>query len=56
MHYTFGHLGMVGFKQLSKENLFHGLDFQNLNNLPLYTSCFQRNNTQTSSQSKEAQE
>lgn len=56
MHCTFGHIGMVGFKQLYKENLFHGLDFKNLNNLPFYTSCLQRNYTQPSSQSKETQE
>ncbi len=45
MHCTFGQLEIVGFKQLYKENLFHGLDFKNLNNLPLYISCVQRNNT-----------
>lgn len=30
MNCTFGQLEMVGFKQLYKENLFHGLDFKNL--------------------------
>jgi hypothetical protein len=56
MHCTFGHLEIVGFKQLYKEYFFHDLDFKNSNNQPLYISSIQRNNTQTSSQNKEAQE
>ncbi len=41
-HPRFGHLRMDGLKQLQTRNLVRGFDLKKLNDLSLYTNCFQR--------------